>query len=106
VLNRLSLCQGGAHVHVHACTKDIRDTEATRSCAKHGTTLITAPAHISVLNDVFAWFILPSIAVGRFKFIPPMDFTLQNLKNSANKQYILHHVSIFSAATVLLTLQL
>jgi hypothetical protein len=27
--------------------------------------LITAPAHISVLNDVFAWFIVPLTAVGR-----------------------------------------
>jgi hypothetical protein len=28
--------------------------------------LIIAPANISVLNDVFAWFIVPLIAVGRF----------------------------------------
>jgi hypothetical protein len=27
---------------------------------------IIAPAHISVLNDVFEWFIEPLIAVGRF----------------------------------------
>jgi hypothetical protein len=28
--------------------------------------LIIAPARISVLDDVFAWFIVPLIAVGRF----------------------------------------
>jgi hypothetical protein len=28
--------------------------------------LIIAPANISVLNDVFAWFIVPLIALGRF----------------------------------------
>jgi hypothetical protein len=39
---------------------------AYRSGAKHGTTLIIAPANISVLNDVCAWFIVPWIAVGRF----------------------------------------
>jgi hypothetical protein len=43
---------------------------------------ITAPAHISVLNDVFAWFLVPSIAVGRFCFIPLVYWTLQNLKDS------------------------
>jgi hypothetical protein len=37
-----------------------------RSGAKYETTLIIAPGNISVLNDVFAWFIVPSIAVGRF----------------------------------------
>jgi hypothetical protein len=31
-----------------------------------GTTQIIAPANISVLNDVFAWFIVPLIAVVRF----------------------------------------
>jgi hypothetical protein len=36
----------------------------SRSGTKHGTTLITAPANISLLNDVFAWFIVPLIAVG------------------------------------------
>jgi hypothetical protein len=25
-----------------------------------------APAHVSVLHDVFAWFLVPLIAVGRF----------------------------------------
>jgi hypothetical protein len=28
--------------------------------------LIIAAAHMFVLNDVFAWFIVPLIAVGRF----------------------------------------
>jgi hypothetical protein len=28
--------------------------------------LFIAPTNISVLNDVFAWFIVPLIAVGRF----------------------------------------
>jgi hypothetical protein len=37
-----------------------------RSGAKYRTTLIIAPANISVLNDVFAWFIVPLIAVGHF----------------------------------------
>jgi hypothetical protein len=37
-----------------------------RSCAKYCTTLIIAPANISVLNDLFACFIVPLIAVGRF----------------------------------------
>jgi hypothetical protein len=36
------------------------------SGAKYRTTLIIAPANISVLNDVFACFIVPLIAVGRF----------------------------------------
>jgi hypothetical protein len=30
-----------------------------RSGPTYRTTLIIAPAHISVLNDVFAWFIVP-----------------------------------------------
>jgi hypothetical protein len=34
-----------------------------RSGAKYRTTLIIAPAHISLLNDVFARFIVPLIAV-------------------------------------------
>jgi hypothetical protein len=39
-----------------------------RSGAKNCTTLIIAPANISELNDAFAfaWFIVPSFAVGRF----------------------------------------
>jgi hypothetical protein len=37
-----------------------------RSGAKYSTTLIIAPAHISVLNDVFAWSVVPLIAVGHF----------------------------------------
>jgi hypothetical protein len=37
-----------------------------RSGAKYSTTLIIAPANMSVLNNVFAWFIVPLIAVGRF----------------------------------------
>jgi hypothetical protein len=45
-----------------------------------------ALAHISVLNDVFAWFIVPLNAVGRFQFIPPMYWTIENLKDSENKQ--------------------
>jgi hypothetical protein len=36
-----------------------------RSGAKYRTTPIFAPANISVLNDAFAWFIVPLIAVGR-----------------------------------------
>jgi hypothetical protein len=48
--------------------------------------LIIAPANISVLKDIFAWFIVPFIAVGRFQFIPPMYWTLQNLKDRENKQ--------------------
>jgi hypothetical protein len=39
---------------------------ASRNGAKYWTTLIIAPANISVLNDVFAWFSVPLIAVGRF----------------------------------------
>jgi hypothetical protein len=34
------------------------------SGAKYLTTLTIAPAHIPVLKDVFAWFIVPLIAVG------------------------------------------
>jgi hypothetical protein len=64
--------------------------------------LVIAPANVSVLNGVFAWFIVPLIAVGRFQFVAPMYWTLQNLKDSENKQYILHYSSIFSAATVVL----
>jgi hypothetical protein len=37
-----------------------------RSGAKYCTTLIIAPANISGLNDLFACFIVPLIAVGRF----------------------------------------
>jgi hypothetical protein len=37
-----------------------------RSGARYCTTLIIAPAKISVLNDLFARFIVPLIAVGRF----------------------------------------
>jgi hypothetical protein len=48
--------------------------------------LIIGPANISVLNDVFAWFIVPFIAVGRFYFIPLMYWTLRNLKDRENKQ--------------------
>jgi hypothetical protein len=44
--------------------------------------LIIAPVNISVLNDVFAWFIVPVIAVGCILFIYPMYWTLQNLKDS------------------------
>jgi hypothetical protein len=56
------------------------------SGANYLTTLIISPAHISVLNDVFAWVIVPLIAVGCFYFIPPMYWTLQKLKDSENKQ--------------------
>jgi hypothetical protein len=45
-----------------------------------------AQENISVLNDVFAWFIVPLVAVGLFWFITPMYWTLQNLKDSENKQ--------------------
>jgi hypothetical protein len=48
--------------------------------------LIIAPANICVLNDVFAWCIVPLIAVGDFEFIPPMYWTLENLKDSENTQ--------------------
>jgi hypothetical protein len=34
----------------------------------------------------FAWFIVPLIAVGRFKLIILMYWTLQNLKVSENEQ--------------------
>jgi hypothetical protein len=34
--------------------------------AKYRSTLTIAPANMSVLNDVFAWFSVPFIAVGRF----------------------------------------
>jgi hypothetical protein len=37
-----------------------------RSGAKYCTTLVIAPANISEQNDVFAWFIVPLIAIGRF----------------------------------------
>jgi hypothetical protein len=37
---------------------------AYRSSAEHGTTLIFAPANISLLNDDFARSIVPLIAVG------------------------------------------
>jgi hypothetical protein len=46
----------------------------------------TVALHTSVLNDVFARFIVPLSAVGRFLFIHPMYWTLQNLKDSENKQ--------------------
>jgi hypothetical protein len=55
-----------------------------RSSAKYLTTLIIAPANISVLNHVIPWFIVPLIAVERFSCISPMYWTLQNL--SENKQ--------------------
>jgi hypothetical protein len=48
--------------------------------------LIIAPANISLLNYLFAWFVVPLIAVGRSQFIPLMYWTLQNLKDSNNKQ--------------------
>jgi hypothetical protein len=71
-----------------------------RSSAKYGTTLIIAPASISVLNVFFfAWLMVPLLAVGRFKFITLMYWTLQNLKGSENKHLILRYSSIFSAAT-------
>jgi hypothetical protein len=73
---------------------------AYRNGAKYWTTLIIAPANISVLNDAFAWFSVPLIAVGCFWFIPPTYWTLQNLKDSESKQYILDYGSILSAATV------
>jgi hypothetical protein len=45
----------------------LRDACATYSSgAKYWITLIIAPADISVLNDVFAWFIVPLIGVRRF----------------------------------------
>jgi hypothetical protein len=50
-----------------------------RSGAKYCTTLIIGPANISVLKDLFACFIVPLIAVGRFEFIPPMFWTFHNL---------------------------
>jgi hypothetical protein len=48
--------------------------------------LFVAPAKIPSLNDVFAWLIVPFVAGGRFQFIPPMYWTLQNLKDSGNMQ--------------------
>jgi hypothetical protein len=57
-----------------------------RGRAKHRTTLIIAPANIFVLDDVFAWFIVPLIAVGVLQFVPPMYWTLRNLNDSENKQ--------------------
>jgi hypothetical protein len=47
-----------------------------RSGAKYRATLNIAPATISVLNDVFAWFIVPLIAVGHFHFITLMYWTV------------------------------
>jgi hypothetical protein len=47
-----------------SCFLDLTRT-AYRSGANYLTTLIIAPANISVLNDVFSWFNLPLIAVGR-----------------------------------------
>jgi dihydroneopterin aldolase len=55
---------------------------------------------MSVLTYVFAWFIVPLIAVGRFYFSLRMYWTLQNLEDSENKQQILHYGSVFSAAAV------
>jgi hypothetical protein len=42
---------------------------------------------------LFAWFIVALIAVGSFQFITPMYWTLQNLKDSENKQRVLHYSS-------------
>jgi hypothetical protein len=39
---------------------------AYRSGAKYGTTRVIVQANISVLNNIFAWFIVPLIAVGCF----------------------------------------
>jgi hypothetical protein len=44
----------------------------------------------TLLNNVFAWFIVPVIAVGRVQFITPMYWTLQNLEGSEHKQYMVH----------------
>jgi hypothetical protein len=57
-----------------------------REGAEDCTASIVAPAHISLLNAVFARFIVPLIAAGRFWFIPPVYWTLQDLKDSVNKQ--------------------
>jgi hypothetical protein len=37
-----------------------------RSGAKYCSLVISAPANVSVLNDVFTWFIVPFVAVGCF----------------------------------------
>jgi hypothetical protein len=37
-----------------------------RNGPEYGTTLLIAPANISVLTDVFAWFIVPLISIRRF----------------------------------------
>jgi hypothetical protein len=42
------------------------------SGATYWTTLSIAPANISLLNDVFAWFIVPLTAAGRFQVITLM----------------------------------
>jgi hypothetical protein len=74
---------------VHTCSGDT-----------YGTTLIIAPANISVLNDIFARFIVPLIAVERVQFIPPVYCALQDLKDSEKKLKRLHYSSICSVATV------
>jgi hypothetical protein len=60
------LCQlPNAHrCNVDTITELRQDTYP--SGAKYRATLIVAPANISVLNDVFAWCIVPLIAVGCF----------------------------------------
>jgi hypothetical protein len=42
-----------------------------RGGAKYGTTLIIAPAHISVLDDVLAWFIVPWMQLDVSSLFPP-----------------------------------
>jgi hypothetical protein len=56
-----------------------------RSGAEYRTTPTIALANISVPNDVFTWFVV-HFAVGRFQFITLTIWTLQNLKDSENKQ--------------------
>jgi hypothetical protein len=67
LLNTVSEMFTYREVRRHFCAlSDSSGMLHTRSDAKYWTTLIMAPAHISMLNDVFAWFIVPLIAVGRF----------------------------------------
>jgi hypothetical protein len=47
--------------------------------------LIIAPANISLLNDVYAWFIVPLIADGRFLFIPPMGAPCIGLSRTSKR---------------------
>jgi hypothetical protein len=71
-----------------------------RSGTTYRTTLIIAPANISLLNDVFAWLIVPLIAVGHFQFIISMYWTLQNLKDSETSSKHCTMVSLRYLATI------